>query len=403
MRPSSRTQTDPGWLPEFQAGPRTRLRGRGSRTPSSRPGGPPLPAEATWPHRGDAASGGESPGDHGGPGLDGAARTFERPQTLSLLPGLEVVTGSAQPAESALEEGSLEEVAPLMPQSNGPGASQALDSTDLDIPTEAVTHVSNQSPGTRRAKAAGGLAGAEVTLNCFPAAPPPPTATALAKIPGPQEQESGFHVGPASGEPLGLHPTGGEWLWPPLGAGRHQADRERCPGWPQGPPEVADTPISSQPRQQEKQGQHQVCCLPDPSPGAGRLLRPLHPVLPVLRVPDAVQHRPGLRHVRLLQLRGLVPLLLLLRLRRVRRLRPALRPGLRHPGRLLRVGRLPGDLHGVLWALLLLLTRGVPGCHTRLDRPLPRASPTLPEPSRNPSPVRGRCWSSLLVSLDNST
>lgn len=82
-----------------------------------------------------------------------------------------------------------------------------------------------------------------------------------------------------------------------------------------------------------------------PAPGhlACRLLRPLHPVLPVLRVPDAVQHRPGLRHVRLLQLRGLVPLLLLLRLRRVRRLRPALRPGLRHPGRLLRVGRLPGD------------------------------------------------------------
>nr|XP_030726638.1 myoD family inhibitor isoform X6 [Globicephala melas] len=175
MRPSSRTQTDPGWLPEFQAGPRTRLRGRGSRTPSSRPGGPPLPAEATWPHRGDAASGGESPGDHGGPGLDGAARTFERrpgpmsqvsgqrpphcdaphgapsaapgpAQTLSLLPGLEVVTGSAQPAESALEEGSLEEVAPLMPQSNGPGASQALDSTDLDIPTEAVTRQPQGNP-----------------------------------------------------------------------------------------------------------------------------------------------------------------------------------------------------------------------------------------------------------------
>ncbi|XP_066899241.1 myoD family inhibitor isoform X2 [Kogia breviceps] len=61
-------------------------------------------------------------------------------QTLSLLPGPEVVTGSAQPAEAALEEGSLEEAAPSMPQSNGPGASQALDSTDLDIPTEAVTH-----------------------------------------------------------------------------------------------------------------------------------------------------------------------------------------------------------------------------------------------------------------------
>lgn len=55
-----------------------------------------------------------------------------------------------------------------------------------------------------------------------------------------------------------------------------------------------------------------------------------------------------------------MPLLLLLRLGRVRRLRPALRPGLRHPGRLLRVCRLPGDLHGVLWALLLLLTRQGP-------------------------------------------
>lgn len=67
---------------------------------------------------------------------------FSLAQTLSLLPGLEVVTGSAQPAESALEEGSLEEAAPLMSQSNGPGASQALDSTDLDIPTEAVTRES---------------------------------------------------------------------------------------------------------------------------------------------------------------------------------------------------------------------------------------------------------------------
>ena len=33
-------QTDPGWLPEFQAGPRTRLRGRGSRTPPPSPGAP---------------------------------------------------------------------------------------------------------------------------------------------------------------------------------------------------------------------------------------------------------------------------------------------------------------------------------------------------------------------------
>ena len=67
---------------------------------------------------------------------------FSLAQTLSLLPGLEVVTGSTQPAEAALEEGSLEEAAPSMPQSNGLGASQALDSTDLDIPTEAVTRES---------------------------------------------------------------------------------------------------------------------------------------------------------------------------------------------------------------------------------------------------------------------
>lgn len=116
---------------------------------------------------------------------------------------------------------------------------------------------------------------------------------------------------------------------------------------------------------------HLLSPLP-PRPAHRRLLRSLHPVLPVLRVPDAVQHCPGLRHVRLLQLGGLVPLLLLLRLRRVRRLRPALRPGLRHPGRLLRVGGLPGDLHGVLWALLLLLTGEIPaGSHTARSAPAP--------------------------------
>lgn len=42
-----------------------------------------------------------------------------------------------------LEEGSLEEEAPPMPQGNGPGAPQALDSTDLDVPTEAVTRESS--------------------------------------------------------------------------------------------------------------------------------------------------------------------------------------------------------------------------------------------------------------------
>ncbi|XP_030615372.1 myoD family inhibitor isoform X3 [Delphinapterus leucas] len=291
-------QTDPGWLPEFQAEPRTRLRGRGSRTPSSRPGGPPLPAEATWPHRGDAASGGESPGDRSGPGLDGAARTFERqavtrqPQGNPLGCTPLVANGSGHPSELGgtrrTGNGAL----------GGPKAHRKLQ-----------THPSLASQGSKKSKGS--------------------TKSAASQIP---------------------------------------LQAQEAPG--------------------------RLAC---------RLLRPLHPVLPVLRVPDAVQHRPGLRHVRLLQLRGLVPLLLLLRLRRVCRLRPALRPGLRHPGRLLRVGRLPGDLHGVLWALLLLLTRGVPGCHTRLDRPLPRASPTLPEPSRNPSPVRVRCRSSLLVSLDNST
>lgn len=59
-----------------------------------------------------------------------------------LLPGLEAGTGSTHPVEAVLEEGSLEEEAPPMPQGNGPGAPQALDSTDLDVPTEAVTRES---------------------------------------------------------------------------------------------------------------------------------------------------------------------------------------------------------------------------------------------------------------------
>lgn len=90
---------------------------------------------------------------------------------------------------------------------------------------------------------------------------------------------------------------------------------------------------------------------PPPPP---RLLCSLYPGLPVLRVSDSVQHRAGLRHLRLLCRRRLL-LLLLLRLRGVRRLRPAVRHGLWHPGCLLRVCRLPGDLHGVLQSLLLLL------------------------------------------------
>lgn len=67
---------------------------------------------------------------------------FSLAQTPSLLPALEVGTGSTHPVEAALEEGSLEEVAPPMLQGNGPGAPQALDSTDLDVPTEAVTRES---------------------------------------------------------------------------------------------------------------------------------------------------------------------------------------------------------------------------------------------------------------------
>lgn len=64
---------------------------------------------------------------------------FSLAQTLPLLPGLEVVTESTQSVEAAPEASSLEEAAPPMPQGNDPGAPQALDSTDLAVPTEAVT------------------------------------------------------------------------------------------------------------------------------------------------------------------------------------------------------------------------------------------------------------------------
>lgn len=57
---------------------------------------------------------------------------------MSLLPGLEAAR-STHPAEASSEEGSLEEAAPSMPQDSGLGAHQALNSTDLDVPTEAVT------------------------------------------------------------------------------------------------------------------------------------------------------------------------------------------------------------------------------------------------------------------------
>ncbi|XP_059557714.1 myoD family inhibitor isoform X2 [Myotis daubentonii] len=67
-------------------------------------------------------------------------------QTPSPLPGLEAGTGPTHPVEAVLEEGSLEEEAPPMPQGNGPGAPQALDSTDLDVPTEAVTRQPQGNP-----------------------------------------------------------------------------------------------------------------------------------------------------------------------------------------------------------------------------------------------------------------
>lgn len=60
-------------------------------------------------------------------------------QTMSLLPGLEVAAGSTHPADASSEEGSPEEVVPSMPQDSGPGTHRALNSTDLDVHTEAVT------------------------------------------------------------------------------------------------------------------------------------------------------------------------------------------------------------------------------------------------------------------------
>lgn len=64
---------------------------------------------------------------------------------MSLLPGLEVAR-STHPAEASSEEGFPEEAAPSMPQVSGLGAQQALNSTDLDVPTEAVT-CESQGPG----------------------------------------------------------------------------------------------------------------------------------------------------------------------------------------------------------------------------------------------------------------
>lgn len=146
-------------------------------------------------------------------------------QTMSLLPGLEVAR-STHPVEASSEEGFPEEAAPSMPHDSGLGAQQALNSIDLDVPTEAVT---------------------------------------------------------SSREPPRLHPTTAKWLQPrpPLRTGQCRACGERCSGRVQGPPEVADASISGQPGWKEKQRQRPVS-LTGPSPGTGRLLRPLHTVLSIL-------------------------------------------------------------------------------------------------------------------------
>lgn len=78
-------------------------------------------------------------GPAGGTGETARLSALSPAQTPPLLPGLEAGAGPTHPVEAVLEEGSLEEEAPPMPQGNGPGAPQALDSTDLDVPTEAVT------------------------------------------------------------------------------------------------------------------------------------------------------------------------------------------------------------------------------------------------------------------------
>lgn len=84
--------------------------------------------------------------------------------------------------------------------------------------------------------------------------------------------------------------------------------------------------------------------------GGSRLLCALHPSLPVLRVPYSVQHGGGSGIMWRLHIRGL--LLLLLCRRPGRWLQLSLWYGLWHYGCLLRVLRLSGDLHGVLWHLL---------------------------------------------------
>lgn len=86
-----------------------------------------------------------------------------------------------------------------------------------------------------------------------------------------------------------------------------------------------------------------------------RLLRPLYSLLPLLWVPDPLQHHAGLCHLWLLQLWGFLHLLLLLWLWGMCWLWPALWHGLWHHWCLLRVSWLSGDLHGVLWPLFFFL------------------------------------------------
>ncbi|XP_054992064.1 myoD family inhibitor [Sorex araneus] len=77
----------------------------------------------------------------------GAPRAAPGPaSTPSLPPELEVLTEPTCPVEVVLEEGSLEGAAPPMPQDKDSGALQSLDSTDLNIPIEAVTRQPQGNP-----------------------------------------------------------------------------------------------------------------------------------------------------------------------------------------------------------------------------------------------------------------
>ncbi|XP_035151492.2 myoD family inhibitor isoform X1 [Callithrix jacchus] len=237
-------------------------------------------------------------------------------QTLSLLPGLEVVTGSTHPAEAAPEEGSLEEAATPMPQGNGPGVPQALDSTDLDVPTEAVTCQPQGNP-----------------LGCTPLLPN--GSGHPSELGSTRRAGNGALSGPKAHRKLQTHPslasqgskkskssTKSTASQIPLQAqeGRKKKTYSRtkwCRGRAARCSGRSEDPDSRQLLCLQHKDLRRAAGQPAPSSPAIRLLCPLHPVLPLLRVPDAVQHRPGLCHLRLLQLRGLVPLLLLLRLRRV--------------------------------------------------------------------------------------